>query len=282
MKKVVKLIEEHCRKHGIDAIRGLDVTTDYLIDCFDIRHYFKENGWEQYMMQKKAESEELFQVMMIWFEKVTKAIEGGGWIDFFGGIYEETYQSRSKASSTGQFFTPPPVCDLLAHCCGGVSDDRVSDCACGSGRTLLAQWAHSDNKKAYYIGEDIDYQSVKMCALNLMIHGARGKVIRHDTLCDPILFDYGFEINEIRYPLPTPYYSLRKIHYTKEDVKANNEKLYKKYGDNVRKEKILSGGELIDVYYKPQEKEVKVEQKEVIKPKEVVEKNVEPIQLSLF
>lgn len=287
MKAVVKLIEEHCRKHNVDAIRGLDVTTDYLIDCFDISHFYKRGGWEEHIARKKEESEELFQVLIVWLEKVTEAIEKGGWLDFFGSVYEEMYQSKSKASAMGQFFTPPAVSDLLARCVDGSNDDLVNDCACGSGRLLLAQWAKSDNKKAYYQGEDLDFQSVKMCALNLMVHGCRGRVIRHDTLMNPVLFDYGFELNEIRYPIPTPYYSLRKIHYTKEDVKANNEKLKRKFGDDVIVKKLLADRELIDVYYPPK-KELKqpppAPPKEEVKetPAPVENRNEKPIQLSLF
>lgn len=287
MKAVVKLIEEHCRKHNVDAIRGLDVTTDYLIDCFDISHFYKRGGWEEHIARKKEESEELFQVLIIWLEKVTEAIEKGGWLDFFGSIYEEMYQSKSKASAMGQFFTPPAVSDLLAWCVAGANDDRVNDCACGSGRLLLAQWAKSDNKKAYYQGEDLDFQSVKMCALNLMAHGCRGRVIQHDTLVNPVLFDYGFELNEIRYPIPTPYYSLRKIHFTKEDLRARNEKLKKRFGDDVIVSKLLATDELMDVYYPPK-KELKqptpAPPKEEVKetPAPVENRNAKPIQLSLF
>lgn len=288
MKKVVKLIEEHCRKNNVDAIRGLDVTTDYLIDCFDIRHYYKQGGWEEFVLRKKEESEELFQVLIIWLKKVAEAIDNGGWLDFFGGVYEEMYQSKSKASAMGQFFTPPSVSDLLAWSVAGANDDRVNDCACGSGRLLLAQWAKSENKKAYYQGEDLDFQSVKMCALNLMAHGCRGRVVQHDTLLNPILFDYGFELNEIRYPIPTPYYSLRKIHHTKEDVRANNERLKKKFGDNVIVKKLMGNGELIDVYYPPIKKEPhkpspefkQTEKKET--PESVANKSIKPVQLSLF
>lgn len=288
MKEVVKLIELHCNKQKVDVIRGLDVTTDYLIDCFDIRYFYKAGGWEKHIMEKKQESEELFKVLMIWMEKVSVALENGSWLDFFGEVYESMYQSKGKASALGQFFTPPAVCDLMAQFCGKSNTANVNDCACGSGRTLLAQWSCAENKKGYYIGDDIDYQSVKMCALNMMMHGMRGRVVRHDTLTNPILFDIGFELNEIRYPFPTPYYSLRKIHYTKDDVKANNEKLFKKYGDNVRKEKMLAGRELIDVYYPPQMKP-KEEKKEEVKLSPLqsailkeINKDVKPVQLSLF
>lgn len=144
----------------------------------------------------------------MWLEIVAKKIDEGCWIDVFGNIYEEMYQSKGKSSMLGQFFTPPGLCDLMANM-NEPTDGKIGDPACGSGRTLLA--AYVNNKKAYYIGEDIDGISCKMCALNLMIHGAKGRVICHDTLNSPVFFNWGYEINEVRYPFPTPFYSLRLI-----------------------------------------------------------------------
>ena len=144
-------------------------------------------------------------------------------LDFFGGIYEEMYQSRSKSSTLGQFFTPPAVCDLLAYCSEPI-EGKISDCACGSGRTLLAAGAESGfSRDNYYVGEDLDLVSVKMCALNLMIHGCRGRVVQHDTLMNPICYDYGFRINDIRFPMPTPFYSLTRIRFTKDDLEKRKE-----------------------------------------------------------
>lgn len=281
MKEVVKLIELHCNKQKVDIIRGLDVTTDYLIDFFDIKHYMN-GGWEKHVAEKKRESEELFRILILWIDKVSDAIERGGWLDMFGEVYEAMYQSKGKASALGQFFTPPPVCDVMANLCGDDNNRKVNDSACGSGRTLLAQWAQSNNKDGYFIGEDLDPQSIKMCALNMMAHGMRGRVVRHDSILNQLLFDYGFEINEIRYPFPTPYYSLRKIRKTKEDVIANNELLKKKFGEDVVVEKLTAEGELMEVYYPPK-RELKHHNKPKTEtPAPVDNKNVKPIQLSLF
>lgn len=166
-------------------------------------------------------------------------MEKGSWLDFFGGIYEEMYQSKGKASTLGQFYTPPDLCDMLAHCTAP-NEGRVSDCACGSGRTLLAAGcANGFSRSNFYVGEDIDLTSVKMCALNLMIHGCRGRVVQHDTLKNPILYNYGFRINDIRFPIPSPFYSLTKVSLTKEDIEKQNERVRKKYGDNVEVSKYV-------------------------------------------
>lgn len=160
-------------------------------------------------------SEYLFKVAIDWLSRVSESLEKGSWLDYFGDLYESQYYSRSKSSSMGQFFTPKSVSSLLGSIVGNENGGCVNDCACGSGRLLLAHFAQSEDKDSYYIGEDLDTVSVKMCALNMMAHGMRGRVVRHDTLRDPVAFDYGFEINEVRYPIPNTMYSIRKINNIK-------------------------------------------------------------------
>lgn len=224
MKQVIKLIEQHCYKTQTDCHNGLESLLDYMIEFFDIKP-FMENWYEEHVIEMKNKSEELFEIVLIFMNKVTEAMEKGRWLDFFGELYETMYQSKGKASSLGQFFTPPSICDLMSNIVGEEEKKPVvSDCACGSGRTLLSYMAKNNfSRHAYYVGEDLDTTSVKMCALNLMIHGAQGKVVRHDTLRNPKTYDYGFEINEIRYPFPTPYYSLRKIRCTEKPKEVKKE-----------------------------------------------------------
>ncbi len=66
----------------------------------------------------------------------------------------------------------------------------------------------------------------------MMIHGMRGQVVFHDTLAEPNNYDFGFEVNEVRYPSPVPYYSLRVIkkpkkENSKEEVKEDNKEMNK-------------------------------------------------------
>lgn len=219
MKETISLIEKVVREKNLDAHQGLNAVLDFLIDIFDIKHYLSKEGWFSAVSKAEKEEPHLYRIMMIWMEKVATAMEKGSWIDFFGGVYEEMYQSRGKASTLGQFFTPPNICDLMAKISSPVKG-RVNDCACGSGRTLLAGASAAGFPRSnFYIGEDLDMVSVKMCALNLMIHGCQGRVVRHDTLAEPICFDYGFRINDIRYPFETPFYSLTRIKMTREEKK---------------------------------------------------------------
>lgn len=234
MKEVIKLIEKVVREKQIDRHQGLNMVLDFLIDMFDIRHHQKPNGWIEEAIKAMKEEPHLFKIMMIWMDKVSIAMEKGGWLDFFGEMYEELYQSKGKASSLGQFYTPPHLCDALAMVTKPVNGEKINDSACGSGRTLFAAAAHSGfSRECFYVGEDIDIVSVKMCALNLMIHGCQGRVVQHDTLQNPILFDYGFRINDVRYPFPTPYYSLTRISLNKEDVERPKEKEEQKCTEDV-------------------------------------------------
>lgn len=212
VKEVIKLLERHVSERQLDRHRGLEVLCDFLLDLFDYRYYTIPGGWQSHLSIQRQQEPHLFRIAMIWMERVADAMEQGRWVDFFGGLYEEMYQTKGKASSLGQFFTPIHLCDLLTHCVGDADDVRISDPACGSGRTLLAHFADSGfDHRGYYIGEDIDTMSVKMCALNLMIHGMQGRAVRHDTLREPNTFDFGYEVNEVRYPMPVPFYSVRKI-----------------------------------------------------------------------
>ena len=71
----------------------------------------------------------------------------------------------------------------------------------------MAVFAEEKDWRSYYVAEDLDGTSVKMCALNMLIHGMRGCCICHDTLLRD--FAFGYEINEVRYPFPCECYSIR-------------------------------------------------------------------------
>lgn len=230
IKEIIKHIQTHARKHTIEAHNTLNAWLDYMIEYFDISQYRTPDGWAKMQDAKFKESPELYSATYLWMSLTADNMEKGQSSDVLGYVYEELFQSKSKASSLGQFFTPMCLSDLCSMLTSdGKKNNRVTvnDCACGSGRMLVSHYMQATSKNqtnnnSYYVGEDIDITSVKMCALNLMIHGMHGRAIRHDTLRDPISFDYGFEVNEVRYPFPTPFYSLRRITYkeTEEQRKA--------------------------------------------------------------
>ena len=200
MKRIIEEIEESVRIHGHDGQQGLGMWLDYLVDMFDVK-YIVNGTYDKHLEDKAKEDEHLFNATILWLEIVSKGIESSGWIDV--------------------------LCTIMEKINGGISG-KTGDPACGSGRTLLA--AYTENKSGYYVGEDIDGISCKMCALNLMVHGARGRVICHDTIASPVYFNWGYEINEVRYPIPTPFYSLRLISNVRTDeeivkIESNVEQL---------------------------------------------------------
>lgn len=213
IKDIVKAISRNAYRKNIERHNTINAWLDYMIDFFDASQYLVKGGFERMQKEKFKESEELYMATYMWMEITADNMEKGQASDVIGAVYEELFQSRGKASSLGQFFTPVPLCDVITIC----SQDgnlRINDNACGSGRTLISHFMEfskgGETSKAYYIGEDIDMSSVKMCALNMMIHGMRGRAIRHDALIDRG-FDYGLEVNEVRQPFPSMFYSVRKI-----------------------------------------------------------------------
>lgn len=115
------------------------------------------------------------------------------WFDALGMVYEYL-ASGSKRSWLGQFFTPPPVCDLMTGLTGGtgVKGKRVNDPASGSGRMLLSFNRYNPGNRLY--GEDIDPMCARMTALNMALHGCQGQVCCMDSLAIDN-WRFGFEVN---------------------------------------------------------------------------------------
>lgn len=214
----VKALIDYAYEQGEDVSYSLHRFLDYMMKVFDPESLKASNGNKVITMGKALnENPFYFSQMLDWLEEVDAALEGPiGWIDSFGLMYEEVFKGKAKASLIGQFFTPSHISSLLAKL--GVKDGKrshVCDPACGSGRNLLAHFAASEaNRFQFYFASDIDLVSCKMCALNMMAHGMIGVVVCRNAVSD-YDFKTGWMINEIRYPLPCDWYSIREI--SKED-----------------------------------------------------------------
>lgn len=199
-------------KRNKDASGALDVFLDYIIDTFDIENLQKfDYDYEAAFLNAKEKDEELFVLMKDWFQEVTKEMVKGYTLDFFGTMYEETWKGKGKATALGQFYTPESICRLMADITR-IDKGVYNDCACGSGRTLLAAYEKCDKTKFnYFEAGDVDYISCKMCALNFMVHGMLGEVKQQDALMQntPHII---YKVNEVRYPIPSNMYSIRKIY----------------------------------------------------------------------
>ena len=103
--------------------------------------------------------------------------DGEGLRDIFGDFYME----HISHGHNGQFFTPEHICELMARVQGEIENgSRVLDCACGSGRTLLA--AAKINRNAYFYGADIDRNCCMMCLINQCLNGLLGEVAWMNSL----------------------------------------------------------------------------------------------------
>lgn len=98
--------------------------------------------------------------------------------DVFGNLFME-YLSFGK---NGQFFTPQPLCDMIAQMqIKEVTDGKsVCDPTSGSGRMLLA--AAKINRNLWFYGSDIDLLCVKMTVLNLALNSLKGEIVWGDPL----------------------------------------------------------------------------------------------------
>lgn len=213
MEQIAHSLNNIARKDGKDVQVVFADFLDYIIDCFSLERLVNDNGDYQSIFQKiKDEKSVFFPVFAELIMKSPKLIEDNGVYDFFGNIYEIMFQSNRKAVTLGQFFTPQSVSNLCSHIMHKEVDGEciANEPTCGSGRNLLALFCENKNKAQYYIAEDLDSVSVKMCTINMTLHGIRGCCICHNTLF-PSEFIFGYEINEVRYPFPCEYYSIRPI-----------------------------------------------------------------------
>ena len=207
-------------KNHRQAEMALSDFLDYCIDTFAVENYQKYGSMSEILSVAKDKCRPYFTVILYWLTEVDREMNKGLWKDWFGETYEAMYLTKSKASRTGQFFTPHSVSDLLADIVVSKTENnasqRINDCACGSGRLLLSHYMknsspeHCGRSVGYYVAQDIDIVSCKMCALNMMAHGMCGEVHCQDTLLmtPPTV---SFYVNEVRNPIPTPYYSIRKV-----------------------------------------------------------------------
>lgn len=103
--------------------------------------------------------------------------EGSGLKDCLGDFFME----HLSFGRNGQFFTPQPICDMMAMITNPSGAGKtVADCACGSGRTLLAA-ARISRLNSFY-GADIDRTCCLMAVINFCLNGMTGEVAWMDTL----------------------------------------------------------------------------------------------------
>lgn len=175
---------------------------DYSIACFEP---FGDKELVARLQKKYVQRYTLFnQLFSEWILTTNRVLQKREWYDALGTYYE-VLSTSSKANALGQFFSPDPLCDLMA----GIqysdvkAGQNVYDPAAGSGRMLLAVKVLSPG--AVFYACDIDYMCAKMTALNMVIHGCQGQVVCGDSLQLYQDWRFGYQINDLLYQLGVPH-----------------------------------------------------------------------------
>jgi type I restriction enzyme M protein len=107
--------------------------------------------------------------------------------DIKGAIYEGLLEKNAEdvKGGAGQYFTPRPLIRAIVEVIRPKPDETICDPACGTGGFLLAAYDYVSDRKNYDLderqktflrhhtlkGKDIVTDVVRLCAMNLYLHG---------------------------------------------------------------------------------------------------------------
>lgn len=247
-----------------DAVKALDTIayskqySEVFLDLLDWLIYehampvMEENPLEKkYTEKEQALFKEAFKNIQ---SEVRKRVDVSleDWYDPFGSLYE-TITSKFKSSALGQFFTPPPVVDMMVQITNPGRGDKVEtilDPACGSGRMGLAAatYAMSKGTPAYVCMNDLDGICTKMAAVNMAMNGVVGEATAMDGLdITGNSYRFGYRVEPLLAKVPQEmweYYRMLILMKTGQDVKKQfvlspityEETYLKKVNDSLLKE----------------------------------------------
>ncbi|MBS7565769.1 SAM-dependent DNA methyltransferase [Mucilaginibacter sp. Bleaf8] len=115
----------------------------------------------------------------------------------------ELYMQAISNGHNGQYFTPEPICDMMATISVGNPTDgqTVADCACGSGRMLLSAAKINRHLKLY--GADLDITCCKMALVNMLLNSLQGEIAHMNSLTNDFYRGYKVSttlVNGYHYP----------------------------------------------------------------------------------
>ena len=223
-------IDRYCRRFGYDHASAFEQLLNLMVHWLEIEdkspHVMPRIGNEA--------AQALVTLMRIFFSALHTELATRKWVDLFGDYFME-YGANKK--DRGQCFTPDSVCELLAGLSMSINEGTdfdtmrhhvpgfgrkvvVNDCACGSGRLLLAAgttYRHITHKNdVYLVASDIDDRCCKQSAINILVHGFYGEVACMDTLMGESSFSHGWIVNQGLYPIP---FGLPSLTYTTDKSK---------------------------------------------------------------
>lgn len=119
-------------------------------------------------------------------------------------ILGDLFQGAITYGEAGQFFSPPPICRLMANMTiADMPDDEkqqkktVCDPACGSGRMLLAVAETQPHWE--FVGQDVDLRCVRLTAINLALRNLYGYVVWGNSLANEkrLVYRTGFDLRGV-------------------------------------------------------------------------------------
>lgn len=186
---------------------------------FDEREEMYMNTISKYTREEADKFAEMLAMITIGFS-------GGKMGDFLGELY---MSMEFGDKHTGQFFTPYHLSKLTAQLIGAELDENevvtLNEPSVGSGGMIVAyaevmkQMDMNFQTQLKVICNDIDYDVVKMCYIQLSLLGIDAVVMQGNTLT--------LEMNETWY---TPMHVWNKIREAKEfEMKETNDKAKEMY-----------------------------------------------------
>lgn len=225
MKEFLKAFTQFVTRNGWAMDKVFDDFLQYIIWLHTMPEYGKRIECWSYTAEESKEMFDLYRTLVV---DIKPLIDRNGWFDAFGEIYEDLVVGKFHRDNSGQFFTPPSICDLMRDIIAPkdtkVVEKIISDPTCGSGRNLLS--FHSAHVGNYYVAEDVDRTCVMMTVCNFILHGVEGEVIWHNTL-NPDTFYGAYRTNEQLNSPPQKYYGIphvREIQYEDTKLKHINDK----------------------------------------------------------
>lgn len=149
----------------------------YMLNVNRGQKEFEEVKYLNNIYSDQKEAEEMASLYNSW--SIMADNDGAGFYDALGDIFME-FVSHGR---NGQFFTPQPICDVMAQITHGDNlkpGMTVCDPAAGSGRTLLAM-ARIERRLKFYAADN-DLTCCKMAVMNMVINSMEGEVAWMDTL----------------------------------------------------------------------------------------------------
>lgn len=106
----------------------------------------------------------------------------------------ELYMQAVSYGRLGQYFTPEPLCDMIATMQVGDNSQpkqTILDPACGSGRMLLS--AAKINRHMKFYGADLDNVCCKKALVNMLLNSLTGEIACMNSLTNE--FNVGYKVH---------------------------------------------------------------------------------------